>query len=714
MRPALRHAATAVAGMALVLLAVRPERTVTIRPGDALLVTPGASPARARRLADSLGTMRVLSLSGADSLPDAGYVARHFGDARRLHVVGWGLPDAEWRTLGSAPASFHPAPLPPGFTAATWPRTLALGDAFRVHGSLRGRPQARVYLGDRSGPLDSTTTGADGAFELVTRPRAAGRQSYALWSAGVAAETVGVVVTPPPRWRTLILTAAPSFEAAALRDLLAGRGSPVTWRAGISRERTRTEVVNRTAAQLDLVILDGRSLLALSARERAALLRAVADSGLGVLLLPDQSLESAATGLGFALAADTALTERLVRPRAADARPAATPVPAESYRLGETFAVRTVLWGAAGEILAQVSPRGAGRIAVTLVTAPSRWIRAGEHAAFAAYWAPLLAATAGTQLDDPWTVGGWAPERAQQPVEIALRAAQRSPIALVAGPTGERDTVYLTADAVEPGRWLGRFWPRDAGWHEITGAPAPFYVARAAAWPGVQAAERLDATARWAAAAPAAGVEQASQTRRRHYPLGWWLGLFVIAAGVLWADRRRAYIRAMPRTAVAVLLVALLGCSKSDEDRRAEVNRCSAINTQADLISLCLISEHAWKEGPADSAGRREAHRLDSVRTQQEDSLWNLDSERHKAALRQCNTTNDLRECLLVRFGWSEARATRASDSIWSRNADRHLREVRSCERGRNPIASCLMLNYKWNARRAMATEDSVRRARMR
>jgi hypothetical protein len=717
MRAGIRHAAMALAAVALGLLAVRPERRVTIRPTDALLVTPGATAAGVRRLVDSLKPAHVLSLAGADSLPDPGYIARRYGDAR-LHVVGWGLRDDEWRALGSAPASVHAEPLPPGFAAVSWPRSLTLGDAFQVTGTVTGHSGAHVFVGDRGGPLDSARLGPDGAFALQTQPRATGPQTYALWTPGAPAETIGLVVTPPPSWRTLIVTAAPSFEAAALRDLLAARGSPVTWRAGVSRDRTRSEFVNGGTAAIaghDLLVIDGRTLLALSGGERDALLRTVRDSGLGVLLLPDDALEGAARTFGFSLAPDTALTERLVRPRAAQARPPATPVPAEPFSLRETFGVRTALWGAMGEALAQVRPAGAGRLAVTLVTAPSRWSRAGERDAFAGYWAPLLAAVAGTPREDRWTVGGGAVTRIDEPVEIAVRTRRVGPLAVVAAPSGASDTVYLAPDDWEPGRWLGRYWPREPGWHAITGAAdAGFHVASAAAWPGVRAAERLAATSRRAAAAPATTTERPPQTARRTIPLGWWLAMFALAAGVLWADRRRAYIRAMPRTAVAVLLLGLLGCAKSPEKLRTEVSRCSAVNTQAELIALCLISEHDWKEGPADSAGRLEARRLDSVRTAQEEALWNADSVNHKAALKQCGAGNDPRECLLVRFGWDADRATRAADSIWARNADRHLREVRSCARGKNPIASCLMLNYKWNATRAMATEDSVRRARMR
>jgi hypothetical protein len=284
--------------------------------------------------------------------------------------------------------------------------------------------------------------------------------------------------------------------------------------------------------------------------------------------------------------------------------------------------------------------------------------------------------------------------------------------------------VFLSADAQDRGRWTGSYWPRFPGWHEIAGAGggagSAFFVSAAPAWPARRAAERLAATARWATQAPTAAGERPTATTRRPIDPGWWLALFVLASGVLWADRRRAYIRAMPttRTAVAVLLggVALLAlaCSKSEEERRSDVDRCSAVNTQAELISLCLISEHKWKDAAADSAARRRQHELDSARTAQEEALWRSDSVRHKVALRDCGKTNDMKECLLVRYGWPQDRATRTADSAWRRNAAAHIREVKSCQRGRNPVASCLMLNYKWNAARAMATEDSLRRLGLR
>jgi hypothetical protein len=721
-----RRAALGGAVLSLALLALRPGRTVPIRPGDAILVTPGAREPDVRRLAESLGVSRVLRLAGRDSLPDAGFVARHFGDARRLHVVGWGLTAAAWRALGSAPAGIHPSPPPAGFTVVDWPERVILGDELHVRGTVSGASGATVSLRDERGVVDSVLVRADGYFALRYRPTAVGRQRLTLDAPGFHAETLGVVVAPPPRWRTLILTAAPSFEAAALRDLLGRTGAPVAWRAGISRGRTRTEFVNRrpasleplrdaTFAQLDLLVTDGRAFEALSAAERAAALRAVADSGLGLVLLADER-GRAASRLGFSLLADTALSERLVRPRTADGPPAASPVPAEPYALRDAFGTGAVLWGAAGDVLAQVMPRGAGRVVFTVVAAPGRWLRAGERRQFAAYWTALLGAAAGDRAAESWSVSG--ARRVGEPLEIARRGAPALTVAIVTAPGGARDTVYLAADPRERAHATGRYWPRAVGWHEIAdaGDAGAFYVAAARAWPAQQAAERLAATARWAAQAPRAGPEQPSATTRRPIPPVYWLALFVLSAGVLWADRRRAYIRAMPRTAVAVLVIALAtwSCSKSEEERRNDVDRCAAVNTQAELIALCLTSDHKWKDAAADSAARLKQHELDSARTAQEAAIWNSDSARHKAALRECGKSNDMKECLLVRYGWPQDRATRTADSAWQRNAAQHAREVTSCRRGRNPVASCLMLNYKWNAQRAMATEDSLRRLRLR
>lgn len=167
---------------------------------------------------------------------------------------------------------------------------------------------------------------------------------------------------------------------------------------------------------------------------------------------------------------------------------------------------------------------------------------------------------------------------------------------------------------------------------------------------------------------------------------------------------------------LVLLLIIVLAACKSYARKRTEVARCSDVNTQAQLIALCLVTEHRWKEPAADSAGRARERELDSLRALREDSVWTLDAQRHRRELRECMAMlGEVRDCLLG-YGWPEARARRASDSAWRADSAAHRRQIGDClrrERTAN-ISACLQLYYKWTPERALATNDSVRRAQLR
>jgi predicted small secreted protein len=170
------------------------------------------------------------------------------------------------------------------------------------------------------------------------------------------------------------------------------------------------------------------------------------------------------------------------------------------------------------------------------------------------------------------------------------------------------------------------------------------------------------------------------------------------------------------KTPLAVLMTALTlaGCSKTERGQAQDVERCSAVNTQAQLIALCLISDYGWNEADADAAAKVREHQLDSARAFQLDSIWSLDAAKHHEEWRRCSgDPQRMVECLIL-FGWPEERAVAAEESAWRADAPRHQRELQDCvrrQRGAN-IASCLMLYYKWPDRRALLANDSVQRAR--
>ena len=545
MKP-LRIAASVTALVALLVIGMRPSWRVGATAQDAVLITPGADQGSAERVADSLGGAPVFT-SLADALD-------HRAGMRRLHVVGWGLDADEWVRLESIPVTVHAAPLPSGLTRVRWPAQIVLGERVTVDGMLSARPGSHVELVDPTGIVDTSIVDSTGVFHLDAQPRAEGRRLYAVRVRGTAiAETLGVDVAAPPVWRVLVLESAPRPETTVLRDWLARRRGVVAVRSTVSRDRVHREFVNLTStaldvltgpllSQFDILMIDGRTLAGLGAQERAVVQRAVDVDGLGILLVPDTVRTN--YFLDFTLQRRGDLEERLVRPVWHDRsarEPAAPAVAAEPYALVDRFGTETLIDDGFGHALAQVAPRGAGRVTLSLITGTARWRRSGLADTYATYWSRLLAATARPSRDAPrWSIATPGPWIVGRPV--ALEAATELPLTtiLVTTPAGTVDTVFLALAA--SGRWRGIYWPLAPGWYQLAGDGSPaIYVERAGSWIGVRAGQRVAASLQAGVAAD--GGARATTSRLgvppRPVPLGWPFALFLLAAGYLWSERRR-------------------------------------------------------------------------------------------------------------------------------------------------------------------------------
>jgi hypothetical protein len=558
----LRRIAFAGALLALAIIGARPSWHVGAPARDAILRTPGADPQATRRLADSLGGAS--GGGGAPIFSDLAEVREHRSSIRRLHIVGWGLDADNWTGLDSIPIVMHPAAVPPGISRVAWPAAVALGDHLEVDGTVAAvAARSRVELSDPTSVVDSTQADSTGAFHLEAVPKAVGRLLYVLRTGSAPPETLGVAVIPPPAWRVLILESAPRAETTVLRDWLAARHGAIAIRSAISRERFHRAFVNRDSVSLDLltgtllsrfdaVVSDGRTLAGLSAVERTALRKAVESEGLGVLVVPDTVVTDGGTTrfsdreffLDFRLQHVGTLDERLVKPVWEGQRASASAaIPAEPYTLVDRFGTETLVGDGLGNTLAQVAPRGAGRVALSLVTGSARWRRAGLSDTYASYWSRLLAAIADPNRDDVrWSIAPAGPWTVHRPVIIEAATRRAMSVALIAGPTGEPDSVYLARDTTGSGQWKGIFWPRSPGWHSIGGVGGPsFYVQAITGWTSARATARLVASARaMVGMVGGEGSARAPAAPTRPVPLGWPFALFLLSAGYLWAERRRA------------------------------------------------------------------------------------------------------------------------------------------------------------------------------
>jgi hypothetical protein len=555
-----RVAAVIAAVAALALLAA--GRGVTRATGNtAVVATEGATPSRVRRLADSVGApVYVLAEAGdarafgggARPTPDIAALVRTAPALRRLVIAGWGLDSAGLAAAGDRSITFVPAPIPPGIATVRWPGVVPLGGRLIVRGTSTGvRAGTSIQLIGPEGVADSGRIARDSTFVLGTRPPAAARLRYALrlLPAGGQAvvETLGVAIVDRPPPRVLILDRAPSFESRYLEDWLREAGGSLAVRTEISRGRYRTRYVNRAAdlgrlsasalRSFDVAVLGTGTLASLEPSERAALESAVHDSGLGVVLRAEEA-QPRGSGLleGFSLGASGAVDRslRLVWDGDSTGRRAVGLAP---LVLRGDDATRSLASDSAGNSVAAWRRTGAGAVAVSLVTTPSRWRLAGEAEEFASYWSLLLGA-----VGRP-AAAGWEatrPAMVDRPLRLVRSGPDTTSAAVVDGPDGGRDSVFLAQDVIVPTRWEGSYWPRTAGWHRVSGdSLALDFDVAAGGWRTLEATALHRATAERAAVVTPSTTRDAPGRPRRNPPIVPF-GIFLGAAAVLWSSGPRA------------------------------------------------------------------------------------------------------------------------------------------------------------------------------
>lgn len=169
--------------------------------------------------------------------------------------------------------------------------------------------------------------------------------------------------------------------------------------------------------------------------------------------------------------------------------------------------------------------------------------------------------------------------------------------------------------------------------------------------------------------------------------------------------------RAVRLLPIALLLLA--GCAKR-RDHRAEVVECSSISLDAKGTIQCLVQLYRWDVADATRTATARHRELDSLKTHQEDSVWNLGAAQHRTQLAACRRGADpLDRCLLV-SGWPLSRVNVTAESLWQAESSQHLYELHTCQRKKDMnLASCLTLYYKWDSDRALRIADSLTRERL-
>lgn len=479
---------------------------------------------------------------GAEPVPDLATALRRHPRATRLQVIGGGLETRDLQAARGHELVFEAAPNPIGLVQLSAPRQVAAGGRFRVHGRIAGLPEAVVELRDPAGQrVQRTTIDAGGMFQLYGMARIAGVTDYKLEVIDIDAkprETLALplLVTEPKPIRLLVLAGAPGPELKYLRrwarDARIDLHTRIDAGAGLVLGDAAIPMDASTLRRFDAVLLDGRSLRALSDAALQALTTSVRE-GAGVLLRLDAALSASelerlrAWGFDLDAGSDTALVQL------ADAD-VADPLPVLTRRLLNITAddIVPLALDAHGQPFAWWRTFGRGRIGLMTLTDSFQLVLSGHAGRHATLWSTALADIArplesATPPSVPWPI--WQGERA------ALCGLEVG--AEVIMPAGQHTA--LPVDPKTGARRCAAFWPQQDGWHLLRQGDTriPFAVLAADTGKSLRAQRRLDATRALASTAGFAAQSRAAALRRG---AAWrWLLAWLALAALVWMGERR-------------------------------------------------------------------------------------------------------------------------------------------------------------------------------
>ena len=441
---------------------------------------------------------------------------------RGLTLKGDGLRAAQWQDLPARPLAWT-APSTETMRLE-FPRRLALGRLFALTVRRGGETPARLQLLAENGQVLAETRGSGDltvswlpplAETLVLKARLLDEKDSVL-----AEGPVPVVVSETRPLSVRGRFSAPSFDVRVLNDVLTGSRALVDWQVTLGKTVTRSESARDKFDKPDLLVVDAGWFERAPAPARAALLEQVSQ-GASLLVLA-------------ANANDAGVWSRSVQlPLQAQAADKVTggplPLPVAPFTPGTRQA------GAWTGDDAGVWARqwGKGRIG-WLGAADWHRLAITEPRSLALWWQGVLDTLRVERAEE---IQWLAPRDMPLPGErlevcaLGVRGKVRFP------DLGQTLDWRRRADRVDAS--CVAVYPRQAGWlrMETQGAKpisSQVYVHAPQDWPLWQAAERRDATARYAARTPV----PASTTQRTlpQWPFGVLFGLAML--GLWWRERR--------------------------------------------------------------------------------------------------------------------------------------------------------------------------------
>ena len=537
------------------------------------LVVLGIDADKAGTLPASEGPLLLLpeaaAVPGAQRVPDLATALRQH-PASTLTLVGAGLAARDRDAVLPPELRWQSPPAPRGWMALQAPADVAPGARFEVLAQARGVAKAKAELLDPADSVvDRATLGDDGRVQLSGVARAAGRSVFRLRLLDTEGHVVDTVPVPQQTLaatplRLQVRASAPAPELKYLRRWATDAGITMQLQAdigaGLSVGDGAVPLDSTALARSDLLVLDERSLAALSGAQFAAVRQALRE-GLGVLVrsagAPSASARQRLRELGLPLQGDgsshaidlpgdgesTMLAARR-GPLASGTLPTrdgedadrsshSASLPTLEALALQVSAGSALLHDRSGSAVGGWRGIGKGRIGQVPVTDSWRWVLAGRDDRHGELWSGVVATLARAQA------GGdalWSPQAITWKGERQALCGVQAPLQAF-NPNGE--AVPLIVDGGAAGARCAGWWPREAGWQRLQHGERTVwrYVFDAGDAPSLHRQAMIDATTQALAAAAPVTRPAIQSVPGSRWP--WWLAFVLCASLLWWLERRR-------------------------------------------------------------------------------------------------------------------------------------------------------------------------------
>jgi hypothetical protein len=466
--------------LALAALILRPALHKTIATNEVIILTPHFNAAQRDSLTRAYPQAILQQNEGAQAGSDITTLPAHAlsGASPRIRfVLGDGLPPHVLGAMPDARYTFLPANIPNGVQGLRFSRRTVVHQTITLTGTLGNTyGGTRMILEGPGGTEDSVSlkNTDTSPFALTFTPKQAGRFLYRFIVKNEEGSIVDNIPMPievrgERKLNILVLQEFPTAEVRYLKNFLADQGHRLTLRYQLSRNIFRYESANTTPAKVtrvDSKLLQGYDLLLL-------------DSDVWQHLpgVERQQIETAQhTGLGvIVLFNGTAVRNTSLQ---ALRVPEFAPLQHDTVHLtlvGQTLPLRTLaryippqdgfqpLLQSGNRSLSGYTFNGFGKTGFQLLNETYRFAAEGKPKLYAALWNPLIEQTARVR-QQPSRLKVITPEPIypNEPIDIEILAEGITPTLLA-----DSIPIPLTEDVAIDGRYLGRVWFGETGWHSL-------------------------------------------------------------------------------------------------------------------------------------------------------------------------------------------------------------------------------------------------------